>query len=1067
MMLHTYHVLVASCRQSLTDHFLSWRTMQQSQAPAVGSRPFSKRGFAAVLLVATLLSGTAEAASCGGGQPCAAGQKCLADSSCQPCPPGTYQANTSHAYASCLDCPLGYTCRSWGTKGFDSTTVPGYAVPPQLVPYPCLRGTYDNQGGVGTSATVDGECKSCASGRRSAGDVEYKYSSSSSTRTGGATECVDCAAGRAGDGKSDTCSECTASSGKYQPSSGKSSCMSCGEGMKRVAGLDATATTGEVCLPCAPGRFQPVKTKQAGSNNWLYNGQPSSVWPCVSGCKSPRRYPHVDTGTPGYSRASCYTCPEGRWSSVSSATTCSRCAQGKFFAGSGATSGDVCTSDACRQGFWCDNARGFIILNIGGWKWTSSGLPPTSIKPRMTACAQGRYGDRSGLSAASDCLGCSAGKYSDDASYDEDPDFNESTDAFISDTQCTKCFHGKFSASTARKTACDGECPMGRFGAQFGMSSSAECDGNCSAGKWSDQLSFYEDVQCGGRCAVGRFSPDTGFTSGSLCPLCTPGFFTDNEGNTVCEDCAIGRYINTSGTTSCVSCHRGEYMSEQGASVCFKCERGMFSATRNMRVECKNCFGGRWSNFTGASALSECARLQCRTFPPQPRTLIAYENNRTLPSRVLLTFEHGYEGSYQANILCVWSGLPPEIVYWSGLDLQGRLPVAIGVQCDVFSSPNNGRVNFTNDRRFPSRARFRCEKGFVLSVDDVLLDVSFLDIECTRDRVWNASAPQCERAPCPQLKGILQASNVSKALVLVTPPDGDVPTNWDGANMTADWAYTDRAIFSCDVLGIVPMPYKLSVCTASGTWDPDPSSVVCAAMPCQNLESVPGKDLMPAAMKLWVDFEGARTEHKVWIPLAATSVIDFECAPHAMLYVKNNFSQDRCRACNADGPPLPDGAWQQTVAEGTDVCCSVRTKCTPTQPSGDSKYGPIRTIAFPTTNPDVPEDSAYRDMECRCEQGWINVEDTRRANCVACEVRHARATPRPPTSPYCATHSSPDSVPFSRTLSRVLSRVLLTRLLVRGATRRMARMRLCCTAFGESSVARVREKAFRAGMGSL
>ena len=243
------------------------------------------RTLPAALLVAALLSDTVEAASCGG-QLCTAGQRCVASAACGACNPGTYQAFASHANASCLPCPLGYTCNSYATTGLASNVVPGYNAPG---PHPCISGTFDDQGGLGSAGAVDGACTSCADGRRSAGTVTYGYPDGSSvkTRTGGATECADCTPGFAGRGGS--CSECEASSGKYQPSSRQPSCLSCAPGVKRVTGLNATAPTAEVCVPCTPGFFQPVQTKN-GNGDTFYNGGSSSLWPaknhdaCAVGC---------------------------------------------------------------------------------------------------------------------------------------------------------------------------------------------------------------------------------------------------------------------------------------------------------------------------------------------------------------------------------------------------------------------------------------------------------------------------------------------------------------------------------------------------------------------------------------------------------------------------------------------------------------------------------------------------------------------------------------------------------------------------------------------------------------
>ena len=280
---------------------------------------------------------------------------------------------------------------------------------------------------------------------------------------------------------------------------------------------------------------------------------------------------------------------------------------------------------------------------------------------------------------------------------------------------------------------------------------------------------YSNDNQCTGRCSLGRFSNQTALTTKSDCPLCHLGRFTDAIARTVCAHCPIARYRNTTGATVCESCHRGEFSKQQGSTGCDKCEPGRYSADRDIRVFCLECFGGRWSNFSGASALSECTRLQCPVFAPRDRMSITYTNNRTLPSKAKLHLEHGYEESFAATILCVWSGIPPDQVAWGGLDKNGDLPVAIGVQCDVLNSPGNGNVNFTNDRRFPSIAEFRCDRGYVLTTEAGLFDGHIFPIHCTRDRVWNTTSPTCTRITCLQVKELLATANESKSQVSIYP----------------------------------------------------------------------------------------------------------------------------------------------------------------------------------------------------------------------------------------------------------------------------------------------------------
>lgn len=560
--------------------------------------------------------------------------------------------------------------------------------------------------------------------------------------------------------------------------------------------------------------------------------------------------------------------------------------------------------------------------------------------------------------------------------------------------------------------------------------------------------------QCSGYCSSGRYSSATGLTGEDQCKDCERGRFADSVGFPLCKACPSGKAQSATKKTACDVCSRGQYEDFGGASTCKLCHPGSFSQRDGItRSVCVDCMGGRWANISGAESFERCTKLQCPVFSLADRPLmsIQYTNNRELPSHALVSCARGYTPSWDPSIICIWSGIPsayysrvagccgvlpkevslrarahrtssplfPQILttpctenitYWVGLDKNNELPRCIGVQCPIVVPPEHGRVNYTNERRYPNgQTGFMCPKGFEIHSPAGIAVAEYF-ITCQANRTWDLPAPKCVRRKCPQLAPLLGVPvNTSEAVanvslsanqtrfagVVVTVPTKEVPLQWNFAMQTADWRYGDRAIFGCTTLNIYPTPHTQSMCTADGVWDPAPGDVACRAMPCQSLESPPGQSKVPSAMILWVSTLPERhglASYVNWEEFDAPKEMHFECARHANLYINDNFSQALCRPC-ASKPfnPSADGEWQRTIGE-RDVCCSLRVQCTHKYRTGTNWFPEVNYPSFAEVGREgliaersVPGDTYYRRLECRCQQGFINVEDDRRAECQACE----------------------------------------------------------------------------------
>lgn len=105
------------------------------------------------------------------------------------------------------------------------------------------------------------------------------------------------------------------------------------------------------------------------------------------------------------------------------------------------------------------------------------------------------------------------------------------------------------------------------------------------------------------------------------CELCSPGFFTENEGSKNCLRCPAGKYQNGTDTTRCLSCEAGRTTTEGKAISCVECTPGKFSTTGS-NTGCINCAPGTFASATGSTRCADCpigrfsqetARTACNT----------------------------------------------------------------------------------------------------------------------------------------------------------------------------------------------------------------------------------------------------------------------------------------------------------------------------------------------------------------------------------------------------------------------------------------------------------------------
>ena len=165
----------------------------------------------------------------------------------------------------------------------------------------------------------------------------------------------------------------------------------------------------------------------------------------------------------------------------------------------GTNSQASCCTAPCAAGTW--NNAGRCEPCSAGKISTTSTIDPTEC----TECVAGEYAAPRAIS----CVACVVGQYDHDRS---------------AATPCKNCAPGSYSDFTGA-FSCDGQCPVGSFGAA-GTQSSDDC----------------------AACASGQHDHDLDATT--PCLLCLPGFFSEAVGQSACTACAAG-LTSIGGSVSC------------------------------------------------------------------------------------------------------------------------------------------------------------------------------------------------------------------------------------------------------------------------------------------------------------------------------------------------------------------------------------------------------------------------------------------------------------------------------------------------------------------------------------
>ena len=323
------------------------------------------------------------------------------------------------------------------------------------------------------------------------------------------------------------------------------------------AGSFASPSSGDICVDCPAGTFQPSDGALAPDD--------------------------------------CFHCGAGKFSAKRAATQCTDCAQSKYsISSSGNNHEDSCLS--C--GTHADSPAGSstkesCACNAGSW---GPAMGATSLMLNCTLCNAGKILAVSG-EINDTCSDCLPGKFS----------------AIPGKSLCLDCAVGEFSNASA--STCS-QCEPGKFNSNNASASCASCGANANSPAGSTTIqscacnsgSFGPAPGAGSQmlnctlCVAGKFL--NGTTSTDTCALCATGTIS-SAGATACAGCGAGSYLKQPG--GCKSCDPGKFSADNAAVTCTECEAGKFRAETGATMACLDCGAGKYSDTAAAAVCTECA----------------------------------------------------------------------------------------------------------------------------------------------------------------------------------------------------------------------------------------------------------------------------------------------------------------------------------------------------------------------------------------------------------------------------------------------------------------------------
>ena len=244
---------------------------------------------------------------------------------------------------------------------------------------------------------------------------------------------------------------------------------------------------------------------------------------------APGYYGHAHVS--GAHTGACHSCPAGRYSEHSAATTCT----------------------ACEAGRYSQNDTGSVAC---------------------TSCPIGTFNQDESMSSPEDCLLCTPGSFSDVAGASAcQPCPSGYGSAAYGTTSCDICPPG-----TRYREEADGNgdcepCSHGKYQNVPGQHSCVACE----PGRWQNETG---STNCKAHtCGPGEGYPGLQYGSGNFEQYCIPcgaGRYSDDFSGDMCTACQVGKAQPNTSQTSCIDCAAGSHSEIEGSSTCELCFEGTY-----------------------------------------------------------------------------------------------------------------------------------------------------------------------------------------------------------------------------------------------------------------------------------------------------------------------------------------------------------------------------------------------------------------------------------------------------------------------------------------------------------
>ncbi|RUS80924.1 hypothetical protein EGW08_011305, partial [Elysia chlorotica] len=369
--------------------------------------------------------------------------------------------------------------------------------------------------------------------------------------------------------------------GEYSDSPGQSLCTACPAGYYCLE--NSTDYSHQIC---PSGHYCPQGTTSPYAN------------PCLKGTYNPVNGSQ-DSGD-------CLPCPPGQYCETDGLSSPSGNCSGGWYCTSGAWLAQPTFSDNTTANL--SECSCPLANYTGGQCWQGTYCPSGTNYP--LPCTPGQYCGVAGLVEPEGL--CDAGFYCPGGDIQPDP-------------PSTPCPSGQYCPLGSDTPT---PCPAGTFSFTPGNTNLSNCDA-CTPGYFCagvGNTNYTGPCLSGFYCPAGQDSanpPEFNCTLGHYCPeasaqpvTCEPGYYQDDEGQSVCKNCPAGSYcdpvevasisgIPGDGVTIPAVCPEGYYCpANTGAKTSHPCAAGTFSNSTQLQTqaECMMCTGGQFCDSDGLTA---------------------------------------------------------------------------------------------------------------------------------------------------------------------------------------------------------------------------------------------------------------------------------------------------------------------------------------------------------------------------------------------------------------------------------------------------------------------------------